>query len=269
LFRSVHKLALASVGIALISAVVPSAASAEGLLRITPEGWSPSAWDAANLPTDPVPINSDGFRLTYQGGGTKTVLDPVLLILGIPTTLPAPTAPSLTQTGSGDPADYTAPFDPNVTATLGGAMPYAGTSFQPTTWDSDGIINTPFNSSVGNLSVYQFLGLTLPNSGGSDSENYTNWSSTGFTSWNLFVYELTFTPDFQRGEWVEFASTLPVGSYVVGYGVDSSGANAQATPFTFAGNVTTTVPEPSTLSLLIPGVLLLARKRQWLGAVRG
>jgi len=248
---------------ALLIVSLPRLAAAEGLLRITPVGWSPAAWDAAGMPTGPVPIGADGFRLTFQGGGSQTVLDPVLLIIGIPTaTLP----PNVTQTGSGDPADYVAPFDPNVTVTLGGATPYAGTKYAPTSWDSDGIIDTPFTSAAGNQSVYQFLNLKLPNSGGSDSESYANWSKTGFTSWNLFVYELTFYPDFQRGDWVEFATSplLAAGSYVVGYGVEpSKGTNIDATPFTFAGNVQQ-VPEPSTVSLFVSalGLFFVVRRFQ-------
>jgi hypothetical protein len=81
---------------AFLSLLAPGVASAEGLLRITPVGWSPAEWDAAEMPTGPVPIDADGFRLTFHGGGQQTVLDPVLLIIGVPTA-PGVTAPSLTN----------------------------------------------------------------------------------------------------------------------------------------------------------------------------
>jgi hypothetical protein len=259
----VRRLQLLTATLAVL--LTASTASAEGLLRITPTGWSVEAWNAAHMPVDPVPIGSTGFRLSFHGGSDQTVIDPVLLILGLPTTTPAPAAPLLVQTSSSGSA--VAPFNPLLGITLGGPTPYSGTPYAPTGWDPDGIRNTPYNASVGNLSVYEFLGLQLPNAGGSESENYPNWSGTGgVASWNLFVYQLTFAPDFNRGEWVEFGSSwLPPGSYVVGYGIEppdkTQESNINATPFTFAVH-TTDVPEPATSALLFGGLAVLAAVRR-------
>jgi hypothetical protein len=79
-------------------------------------------------------------------------------------------------------------------------------------------------------------------------------------------YQLYFAPEFGRGDFVEFSTSLnlPEGSYVIGYGLNppKNGTQAvQATPFTFAGRVS--VPEPATLTLLIPalGLFGLARRK--------
>jgi len=233
--------------LALAFFLVPSLADAAALLRLTPIGWSPSAYEAAGYPLDPALIGPDGFRLTYHGGGNDPLSDPVLLILAIPDSTAAPT---LTPTLLGGSLA-------GVTANLGGG-PYYGGSWNSTT-GSAGF----FDSSAGSQSVYQFIGLTDPNGGGADSESFANWNGdTGLAGWNLFVYSLFFTPDFNRGDFVEFATSLllPDGTFVVGYGLNGAGG-VQATPFTFAGRVT--VPEPGTLSLVIPALgLLFVRRRK-------
>jgi PEP-CTERM motif len=93
---------------------------------------------------------------------------------------------------------------------------------------------------------------------------------------------LTFDPDFGAGDFVELEATLAAGTYVIGYGQEAvqqslSGSKkkvtssvttggqtpgtTQSTPFTFAGLVQ--VPEPGTLTLLVPGIaLIMARRRR-------
>jgi hypothetical protein len=61
-----------------------------------------------------------------------------------------------------------------------------GTDFFGGNWDTNGFAGV-FDSSSGNQSVYQVIGFTDSNSGGADSQNYSNWSgATGLTSWNLW-----------------------------------------------------------------------------------
>jgi hypothetical protein len=234
------------------------------LIRITPLGSPAPGYEESGAEVGPVLIGPDGFRLTYHGGGSQTLLDPVLLILGIPDADPGshPSPPTLTRLAS----------DPLITVT-----PYAHSSAYGATWEADGFVGT-FDGSAGQ-NVYATANLITPSGGA--SQNYTNWNgATGLASWDLFIVAFVLDPDMQRGDWIEFSMLpggLPVGSYVVGYGCTqyANGANPddpacrtvtsknEGTPFTFAGLVTTTVPEPATLTLLIPALgLLVARRRR-------
>jgi hypothetical protein len=219
------------------------------LIRLTPQGLSPSEYNDLGLPTDPALIGADGFRLTFHGGDGDQLVNPVMLILGIPDLSLA--APTLTVSDK-------AGFD-DVTVDLGDVQTRYGGSWNTTT----GFAGT-FSDGT-DPKVYNFVGFTPK---GSDSQNYDNWSgATGLTSWNLFVYAITFDPEMAQGDYVEFSTNLPVGSYVIGYGCEAIGSDGkcsgkgttESTPFTFAGMVPTTrVPEPATLSMLVPAVVLMA-----------
>lgn len=245
---------------AAMSALVTLAATPAhaALIRLTPTGFTPAEYEAAGFPTDPAIIGEDGFRLTYWGNGGEDLANPVMLIIALPE---GTTAPTLTV---GDASGITsvngATEGQNVTA--GGTNIYGGT------WDtSTGAVAQAFDStSTG--SVYDFIGFTPS---GNSSESYVNWNgATGITSWNLFVYSLTFAPTMTQGDYVEFATSLPIGSFVVGYGCEalsSSGLNCsgkgttESTPFTFAGNVA--VPEPASVTLMLSGIgIALARARR-------
>jgi hypothetical protein len=196
-------------------------------------------------PTSPVPIGANGFRLSFHGGGTQTLVNPVMLIFGIPNAAVAPAVTTGSMSGG-----FT-----SVGVDLGDTQSsrYGGS------WNSTTGFAGNFNNTT-NPKVYEFIGFPK----GSDSENYTNWSgATGISSWNLFVYALTFSPtQMQRGDYVEFATSLPVGSFVIGYGCEqlAAGGNCKnagatdSTPFTFSGLVTQ-VPEPASLTLLGLGFL--------------
>jgi len=226
--------------VVLAASLYATTASAE-LIRITPTGLSPAEYEALGLPLDPAIIGAGGFRLTYHGGGDQTLFNPIELIIAIPT---GAVAPPLTLSAS---SGFT-----SVSIDLGDTTTrYGGT------WDTTTGFAGTFDSTT-NPKVYDFIGFSPQ---GSDSQNYANWSgATGLTSWNLFVYAISFTPNIERGEWVEFTTTLSEGSYVIGYGDVVSKNPGESTPFTFAGLVQ--VPEPSSFSLLGLGLIgLLAASR--------
>lgn len=236
------------VSAAVLGTLFASGSARANLIRMTPAGVSVAAYAG---PLDPVPIGADGFRLTFHGGGPATLVNPVMLILGVPD---ATVAPTLSGSGVGA---------VTVAVDLGDTQNRYGGTWNTTT----GFAGTFDGSSVG--SAYDVIGF---NPQGSSSQNYPNWNGfTGLTSWNLFVYALTFTPpmDQRTHDFVEFSTSLPGGSYVIGYGCEAVGTDGKCTgegktedtPFTFAGSVV--VPEPGTLSLLaLGGGLFLARRRR-------
>jgi hypothetical protein len=242
------------------SFAVASPARAE-LIRITPQGLTPGQYEAMGLPLDPAIIAATGFRLTYWGGGSGYLINPIEVIIGTPGTAPPGAAPVLT---AGPNSGFT-----SVALDLGDSTTRYGGSWNTTT----GYAGT-FSGSSSPSNVYDYIGFTPA---GSPSQNYTNWNgATGLTSWNLYVYAISFTPDMQHGDWVEFTTNLPVGSYVIGYGQTSATKNnpssGESTPFTFAGLVQT-VPEPSSSLLTTAGfgfVLLCGvalRRRKLTGAI--
>jgi len=235
---------MTTVAVGLLTATSAQAA----LIRLTPQGLTPSQYEALGYPTDPAIIPGDGFRLTYHGGGELELVNPVLLILAVPDD--SLVAPTLTSVAGG--------FD-SVGIELGDIT---GTRYGGS-WDPDTGFAGTFDSTT-NPKVYNFIGFTPK---GSDSENYANWSgATGLASWNLFVYALTFDPRMSRGDFAEFDTNLPQGSYVIGYGCTAIGADGlctnsgatESTPFTFAGLVR--VPEPATVLLFAPAAAFVLRR---------
>jgi hypothetical protein len=237
--------------------LLTSAVHASALIRITPEGVAVPNQTV----TDPVPISADGFRLTYHGGGSDTIVDPLVLIFA---TAGGSSAPGLTASGPSSPSSLT------VDITLGGANVFGG-SWNTATGYAGVYDAAAYNNTN---SVYDVIGF---DPAGSSSQNYSNWNGvSGITSWDLWVYTLDFGPDpldMAQGDWIEFSTTnLSMDSFVVGYGCSTlnttmdackNSGSTESTPFTFAGYVTTTdgdpsgvpIPEPSILALMSAGLI--------------
>ena len=229
------KTTIALIGVA--SLLFSGLAQAGALLRITPIGV---AVDEQTV-TDPVPIpaGDGGFRLSYWGNGNQAdLVDPVLVILATPEGY----TPTLADGPGSDPIGLTAAVSTSAPGTYGGS------------WGADGYAGVFDSSATG--SVYDYLGLYYKGNG---SNNYSNWSgASDLTSWDIWVFQVDFTPDFGQGDWNEFVSNLTGGSFIVGYGcsgtttVDTTTVcdgqgKTKSTPFTFTGYV---VPEPGTVDCL-------------------
>lgn len=188
-------------------------------------------------------IGATKLDIFENGMGQPSLVNPVLLIIGIPN-------------GSGTaPATITLSMG---TGQLGGTNAWGG-SWNTTTGSAGSF------TALSTQPVYEFIGLL----NGSSSQSFVNWSAAesavlGITATNfsIFVYTLNGTGiTGNTGVDVTFSSALPKGTFVVAYGCSVAGTTCSdpgktfSTPFTQSGLV---VPEPGTMALLGTGLLGLA-----------
>ena len=207
---------------------------------------------------DPNVISFTNWDVYYntQGKGNLAIGTPFYLVVATPVYTGSSNSPTVGST-----ATMYAPYS---------AYPSGGTSVSVGS-EATGTLMTSANSNK--VDLYDAVGITLNtnssfsfvNMVGCDTgTSCTNKSLLGsgaplagvsITGFDV-NYWLISTTTFGPGDLLNFTGTLPIGSYVAAVGVN--GTQAWTVPFTESGlAVATTVPEPSSLTSLIAGLLAL------------
>lgn len=230
----------------------------------------------------------NGTSIWMNLKGSSLSDNPVLVIFGIPNNAPPMTAGSVTSATLYDTPANTLPT--GSTTTSSGTISFVG---------NNGYTAGSGNGSVGNYGgadgfagtftsgdLYDsFFGFSSITASQQFQSNWQTWDETALgptpdvppnfgsgqpINYGIYVYALNFSPDAFSSKTDGFidltTSGLPLGSYVVGYALDSSGKQL-FTPFTTAGFATsppTKVSEPSSIALIGGSILFLgsALRRQ-------
>lgn len=216
-------------------------------LHIGPGFGTPCAMGCAG---DPNGITGSVVDIFQQSGGMNATLgQPVFLIIGIPN----------------DTTNLFATVPINGVTFINGTVMTPGSPAFATggTLGLKAAVSGGFFGSMTSSDVYTFLFLPVGAQTINDSESFVNWSGAdlsrlGITASNFGIYVFALTSGVNIGPNgfinITFSSPLPLGSYAVAFGENSSGTSF-ATPFTQAGQV---VPEPATLTLFGSGMIGLA-----------
>jgi hypothetical protein len=207
---------------------------------------------------EPNPVGSGSTFDLYQTSGGKSLVDPTLLILAVPND----------PTGSGHGMQLTSGSVTGVQY-YGSYTPYPGSPGPSTSVGfqfgstADGVMHSS-TGFAGDLTsgndVYGFLGI---GNMVTNSDSFTSFTCTGgnpctnvpsvdLTAMNFGIYVFQLDTALGSKELINIDATLPVGTYILGYGLDSM-MQPDSTPFTEAGvtgGSPPDVPEPSALALL-------------------
>ncbi len=214
----------------------------------------PATLQVPGTTLDPVQIGSNNVAVFQNQGGAGPLVDPWLLILGVPNT----NNPTLFNNGSIS----------SVTSSAGGN----------TSWTYGGY-KTSITGSPKGQDAYSAL---FPTSNLDNSNSFVNWAGADATingihatSFGLYEFNINASLGAKDTVSIDFA-TLPLGTYIIAYGETSKTTTTRTctgtgkhkvctttnttditqfdTPFTQAG-LRTGVPEPSSMLLLASGAL--------------
>ncbi len=207
----------------LLTAGAPKALGGPAVLQITSTGQFCQNGGACVFDNEANPLTGTSLSIFDNQGGSVTLDNPLLLIIGIPNGTIGQSLPTVTS-GNGS---------------LGGADYYHGD--WATTGADLGFAPSLFNSSS-TQDVYAFLGMAQ----GNTSESFTNWSgadtsaAVGLSSvsdYAIAVYELNAALASKGNVTVDFSSALPLGSVVSAYGCSKASigdglCNSSENPYT-------------------------------------
>ena len=243
-----------SVAVSLATLAVPASAQVDpSNIHVGPGAGVACDTGCAGAPNL---VGSGSTLDLYQTSGGKSLVDPTLLILAVPND-PAGTGHGMQQTaGSVTALNYFGSYTPFPGAT-GPSTPVTF-AFGST---ADGVMKSS-TGFAGDLTsgndVYGFLGI---GASVTNSDSFTNFTDPTFnipavdktaTNFGIYVFQLNTGLGAQELININDAS-LPIGTYILGFGLDSMG-QPDSTPHTEAGDTSTTVvlqdvPEPSALAL--------------------
>ncbi len=227
-------------------------------LHVGPGAGTPCAMGCGGDP-NLIPGNTvDVFQ--NQGGAGGNLVQPLLLILGVPNNGGSSIFGSNPITG----VTFINPYPGGVSTVGTSAFATAGT------FGLKAALSAGYFGNMTAGEVYSFLTLTGPVN---NSNSFTNWSGADLsiagitaTNFGIYVFALSGPAGANLGPMglvnVLFSSgALPKGTFVVAYG-QNSGGTPFAVPFTEAGLV---IPEPGSMALFGTGLLVLggALRRRW------